>query len=68
MSEGEQLTVPQVAARLGIAESTWRAYVARGQAPAPDGRYGARLSWWWSSTVDGWDAGRPGSGARTDRR
>lgn len=63
-----RLTVADAAKRAAIAPSTWRAYVARQQAPAPDGQYDGRTPWWWSTTVERWMANRPGAGARTDRR
>jgi len=58
MSSDERLTVPQVAALLGVTTSTWRAYVARGQAPAADGRHSVRVPWWWRSTIEEWRAKR----------
>lgn len=61
----EQWTVADVAAHLEVAESTVRAYLARGQMPAPDGRLG-RTPWWRPATIRGWE--RPGRGARTDLR
>ena len=39
------LGVAQVASLLGIADSTWRAYVARGQAPRPIYYLGAAPAW-----------------------
>lgn len=54
----ERLTVAQVAERVKVATSTWRSYVARDQAPKPDGHFDARTPWWWSTTVDRWDNGR----------
>lgn len=62
----EKLTVAQVAARLGIAPSTWRSYVNTKHAPAKDGEYDRRTPWWFASTIDAWAAARPGRGARTD--
>jgi len=56
----EQLTTAQVADRVGISTSTWSSYVARGQAPAADGRYDKRTPWWYASTVDDWNRARPG--------
>jgi len=53
-----RLTVAQVAERINVATSTWRSYVARDQAPKPDGHFDARTPWWWSSTVDRWNKGR----------
>jgi hypothetical protein len=55
------------AARVGLKPATWRAYVARGQAPEPDGREEVSgTPWWWPTTLDAWMALRPGPGARTD--
>lgn len=51
--------VKDVAARVGISTSTWRAYVNRSQAPKPDGKYDERTPWWLASTVDAWSAARP---------
>jgi hypothetical protein len=73
-----KLTVPDVAARLGISPSTWRGYVARakkdreagrdrpGLAPAADGHYDRRTPWWWESTVDAYQSVRVGRGSRAD--
>lgn len=73
---GEMLTVPQVADRLGITPSAWRAYVSKARtaraagretpslAPPPDGQYDARTPWWWESTIDEWNASRRGRGWR----
>lgn len=64
MTDGrEQWAVADVAAHLGVASSTVRAYAARGQMPEPDGRIGSS-PWWWSDTIIGWK--RPGQGRRTD--
>lgn len=55
----ERLTVSAVAERLGgIQPSTWRAYVARDQAPKPDGWYDRRTPWWYASTIDAWRGSR----------
>lgn len=53
MSAREQWTVPQVADHLGVSQSTVRAYLAREQMPAPDGRVG-RTAWWWADTIREW--------------
>jgi hypothetical protein len=58
---GRLLTLAEVAGRYGIAESTWRSYVSREQAPGPDERNmktGAPL--WLESTLEAWK--RPGRG------
>lgn len=67
--QGEWLDVAAIAARYGIKAGTWRAYVSRGQAPAPDDPDAGRPAWyrrprWRAATLDGWT--RPGQGARTD--
>jgi hypothetical protein len=54
MSAHDRLTVGDVAALLDIAPSTFRAYVSRGQAPAPDGRFDGRTPYWLASTIAGW--------------
>lgn len=61
------LTTAQAAEVAGVAESTWRAYVARGQAPAADGRIDGRTPIWRPETVEAWLAARPGRGGRTPR-
>ncbi len=46
---------PEAAERAGVASSTWRAYVARGEAPdedLPGGR-------WYKATIDAWRLTRP---------
>lgn len=59
----------QAAAWLGVTASTWRAYVARGRAPEPDGREEVSgTPWWYESTIEGFKRSRPGRGARTDLR
>jgi hypothetical protein len=60
-ASGGKLTTRQVGERLGIKGATWRAYVARGQAPEPDGHYDARTPFWSAETVDRWKASRPRS-------
>lgn len=63
----DYLTSSQIAERLGISPTTWRAYVTRGQAPAPTRKLGP-LNLWSVAVVDRWARSRPGQGARTDRR
>lgn len=62
------LTVEQCAELAGIGVSTWRAYVARGQAPAAlDGYDPATGKRRWDETaVRAWVDNRAGQGARTD--
>ena len=50
-----QWSVGEVAEYLGVQRSTVRAYAARQQMPAPDGRIGA-TPWWHSTTVTAWRA------------
>ncbi len=73
MSADDLLTGPQIAALLGIGDATWRSYVSRGQAPAPDdpddGRPPNRRSpRWRRSTVEQWKAGRRGRQWRQGQR
>ena len=57
----EQLTVSEVAARLGLAVSTVQTYRRDGRLPSPDGYLG-RTPWWRPATIDVWQAARPGRG------
>lgn len=58
----------EAAAYLEIPVKTWSSYVARDQAPKPDRREvvssGHALPVWFRSTLDTWQAGRPGRGRR----
>lgn len=54
MSADDRLTVGEVAALIGVATSTFRAYVARGQAPPPDGHLDGRTPYWLRSTIKSW--------------
>lgn len=54
----DRLTVAQVAALAGVKPSTWRAYVSRGQAPAPVAHLDARTPLWDRVEVEAWAAGR----------
>ena len=56
-----QLTVQDVASHLGLALDTVRNYRKQGRLPSPDGTLGNR-PWWWQSTIDQWQATRPGRG------
>jgi predicted DNA-binding transcriptional regulator AlpA len=59
----DRLGNPAAAAYVGVSPSTWRAYVARGQAPKPDGRdEGFGRDYWLKSTLDAWNDSRPGPG------
>lgn len=69
---GRRITTTQVLDLLAgagrpVKAGTWRSYVAREQAPAPVERVG-REPLWDEDEVKAWIAGRPGRGARTDRR
>ena len=57
----EQLTIPEVATRLGLTVSTVQTYRRDGRLPDPDGYLG-RTPWWRPETIDAWQAGRPGRG------
>jgi hypothetical protein len=63
----EQLFVDGVAHRLGLARATVFRYRYRPSLrfPAPDGRVKGR-PWWFVTTIDAWNAGRVGTGYRTD--
>lgn len=52
MSGDERLTTAQVADLLGIKPRTWSSYVARGQAPAADGRIDGRTPYWLAPTIE----------------
>ena len=52
-----RLSVADVARMAGVQEGTIRAYLARDQMPAPDGRF-VRSPWWERATIDDWLARR----------
>lgn len=54
MNLDNRLTTSAVAELVGIEPSTFRSYVARGQAPKPDGYIDARTPYWLESTVRSW--------------
>ncbi len=54
-------TAADCAAFLGITRSTWTAYVAREQAPAPERMFG-RSPVWRPATIKTWAASRPRRG------
>lgn len=56
-AQPQLLTVEECAQLVGVTPSTWRAYVARQQAPEPTARY-ARTPLWERSVVAAWHAGR----------
>lgn len=61
-----KLTRDEVAARAGIRPDTLSAYVSRGQAPAPDRRFGFPL--WDERAVQAWLENRAGQGSRSTQR
>ena len=63
----EVLTLIETVTGKAIAASTWRSYVARGQAPKP-ARHLSRTPLYSRKDIETWIATRPGSGARTDLR
>lgn len=58
---GEQLSIAEVAARIGVTVGTAQTYRAQKRLPDPDGLIG-RTPWWWATTIDVWQANRPGRG------
>jgi predicted DNA-binding transcriptional regulator AlpA len=67
-SDQDKLRAADAAQLLGVGDSTWSAYVSRGQAPKPDGQYDRRTPWWYRSTITNFKASRPGRGYwRTSR-
>ena len=62
----QRLTRAQFADILGIKPATLSSYVARGQAPVPDGRDEHDHPWWLGTTVDEYAARTKRPGARTD--
>lgn len=50
--------LPTVAEYLGVRPGTVRSYLARGQMPLPDMRFG-RSSVWRAKTIKDWHEGRP---------
>lgn len=64
---GRLILSAEAAELAGIAPSTWRAYVARGQAPAPRRHVGSTPQWDYD-LVQRWVDSRPGPGARTDTK
>ena len=62
----ERVTEVEAAGLAGVARSTFRAYVSRGQAPAPVGYSGTTgLREWDRADIEHWLANRPGRGVRT---
>ncbi|WP_344802660.1 helix-turn-helix transcriptional regulator [Microlunatus ginsengisoli] len=51
-------TTEEVATFLGVSSSTIRSYLARGQMPEPDRRFG-RLPAWRPATIRDWNERRP---------
>lgn len=67
MDIDQYMTTQEAAAAASVQPSTWRSYVARGQAPAPATHVGS-TPLWDTAQVRAWVAARPGQGARTDLR
>lgn len=64
-----RLASKMAAQHVGLPDSTWRAYVARGTAPKPDGHDdGFDMDYWLESTLDRWRASRPGHGGRPKKK
>ncbi|WP_242640394.1 helix-turn-helix transcriptional regulator [Rhodococcoides fascians] len=67
LSLAEVLTLIEHRTGKAITSSTWRSYVARGQAPKPIRRI-SNAPLYSRDDIDQWITDRPGSGARTDLR
>lgn len=67
LSLSEVLALVEEKSGKPLARSTWRSYVARGQAPAPV-RYIGREPLYSTEAIAQWIEQRPGRGARTDLR
>lgn len=72
MGEQEWWGVAEAASHCRIQPGTWRDYVARGRAPAPDdpdegAPASRRRPRWKAETVRAWQASRPGKGGRPKR-
>jgi predicted DNA-binding transcriptional regulator AlpA len=50
-AEDRKLVTKEVAELVGMKPASWRARVARGDAPKPDGQFDQRTPWWRESTV-----------------
>lgn len=58
---------PEVAERIGVSPGTWRSLIRDGYTPPPDEpdaerSANARRPKWRASTIDAWQAARPGRG------
>lgn len=64
------LSSSEIATHLGLSANTIRSYLQKGLLPEPDVIIGASTSrptqGWEQTTIDQWQANRPGRGARTD--
>jgi predicted DNA-binding transcriptional regulator AlpA len=58
MVEEDYWTIRQVAEFLGITESSVRVYLAKGNMPAPDQKYGV-TNLWKPETIKAWHESRP---------
>ncbi|WP_198663987.1 helix-turn-helix transcriptional regulator [Jiangella endophytica] len=62
--DGQQyLDRDEVALRLSVLPSTISGWASRGQMPKPD-RYVSRAPLWLVTTIEAWEATRPGKGWR----
>jgi predicted DNA-binding transcriptional regulator AlpA len=66
----DRLFDADVAAIIGVTQSTIRQHIRRGSMPAPDG-FDGRKRWWSRSTIERWACerrrpGNPNFGAPTD--
>lgn len=52
--DDQRWTTADVAAYLGVKQSTVRSYAARGQMPKADGHHDARTPWWKPETIKAW--------------
>ena len=58
----DRLTSAQAAEVAGLAASSWRVYVSRGDAPAPDGMIDGRTPYWLRSTIETYLEKKAGKG------
>ena len=61
-SKNQKLCSAAAAAVAGVELNTWSSYVARHQAPKPDGHHDGRTPYWFSATVHEYVRTRPGRG------
>jgi hypothetical protein len=66
MPAEDWLSAKHAAARADVTEGTWKGYVSRGRAPAPNRHPRSGRPEWLPETTEAWLAARPGPGIRTD--